>query len=749
MIRLRRIDIKNFVCFDHIVVEPSVDSERRLTVIRAENGSGKTTFLRAIRWAMYGEQGLPGADTKRFSIHPADWRPDDEGIVTEVEIEFETDGSTRVHAGVDDEATIYNLTRRVTTTRSASTKSTEPDFRRLREAAQLMKKGPDGTWTPVSQPKLVIEELLPWGLRDFFVMDADEAADFVGGSENKVIAQREVIAKTTKAVQSLLGIDVFKDASRRVEQLKNKFGAEAAKAIGDEDLTALQEELDQWRRRRTQLKADIGDQRRRKAELADRLRRAQDDLETEVKGVVAAEHLSVRLEETRQRRARAADRYGTTLLRLSGQLESINLLGALARSMVQKAHAELKPLHDSGAIPLRHLQFVRELLEEGRCVCGERLSKGSSHRSHVQKRIAQTSDQELRAEYLERLYDAAHALCRSNQAEEWQDRTGQLMQDAVSLRDELSDLMREQREIDADLEIIDEDRIQILRDEIAALETQLDAVDQQRVTNEAALPEVEENIQSLDKRIHQRTKRERAATEKRAAEQLAEGIEKILGRAYKAIENEQVRELSQRMNILFAQMAANVSDDDIANTETTKATLRMIAEVGLRSVSNGAGEYEICAFNRRGRVMPPIEINGASRRVLALSFVLALCKESRTYAPLIADSLLNFMSGAVRRNTLLATAENSSQPILLLTGADLEGQDEVDIVGRYGGATFTLTGQWDVAGEGGGGDVLNYTVERQVAVICACGPRQFCATCERQGQSESPGWSERENGDAG
>ena len=698
---------------------------------------------------MYGEQGLPGADTKRFSIHPADWRPDDDGIVTKVEIEFETDGSTRVHARADGQATIYNLTRRVTTIASASKKLAEPDFRRLGEAEQLMKKGPDGAWTPVSQPRLVIEELLPWGLRDFFVMDADEAADFVGGSENKVLAQREVIEKTTKAVQSLLGIDIFKDASRRVERIRDKFGSEAAKAIGDEDLTALQEELEQWRRRRTGLKADLADQRKQKAELADRLRRAQDDLETEVKGVVAAEHLSTRLRETRQRRARVSDRYGTTLLRLSGQLESINLLGALARPMIERAHAELKPLHDSGAIPLRHLQFVRELLEEGRCVCGQNLSTDSSHRRHVEERIAKSSDQERRAEYLEQLYDAAHALFRTGQAVEWRNRTGQLMQDAVSLRDELSDLMREQRAIDADLKIIDEDKIQVIRDEIAALETQLDTIDQQRVRNETALPTIEEKIQSLDKRIHQRTRRERAATQKRAAERLAGAINGILGRAYKTIESEQVAELSQRMNLLFAQMAANVSDDDVANTEATKATLRMIAEVGLRSVNNGTGEYEICALNRRGRVMPPIEINGASRRVLALSFVLALCKESRTYAPLIADSLLNFMSGAVRRNTLLATAENSSQPILLLTGADLEGQDEVDIIRRYGGATFTLTGQWDVADEGGGGDVLNYTVKRQVAVICECGPRQFCATCERQGQSGSPGWSQRQDGDDG
>ena len=318
-------------------------------------------------------------------------------------------------------------------------------------------------------------------------------------------------------------------------------------------------------------------------------------------------------------------------------------------------------------------------------------------------------------------------------------------------RDELSELEREQRQIDADLKMIDEDRIQMIRDEIDALQTQLDTVGRKLADSETALPPIEQRIRSLTKRIDLRTRKERVASDKKAAEGLAAVVATILTRAYRTIESEQVKELSQRMNLLFAQMAANVSDEDVANAEANKATLRMIAEVGLRAVDDAAdeGEYEICAFNGRGRLMPPIEINGASRRVLALSFVLALCKESRTYAPLIADSLLNFMSGTVRRNTLLATAENSSQPILLLTGSDLEGQHEADIASRYGGATFTLTGQWDVVGEGGAGDVLNYTIRRQVAVVCECGPRQFCDVCERLGQSGSPSWSRREDGDRG
>ena len=84
MLKLRRVEIDNFVCFEKVVIEPSTDREKPLTVLRAENGSGKTTFLRALRWGMYGERGLPGSSAPRFSLHPAWWQPNHEGINTTV-----------------------------------------------------------------------------------------------------------------------------------------------------------------------------------------------------------------------------------------------------------------------------------------------------------------------------------------------------------------------------------------------------------------------------------------------------------------------------------------------------------------------------------------------------------------------------------------------------------------------------------------------------------------------------------------
>ena len=114
------------------------------------------------------------------------------------------------------------------------------------------------------------------------------------------------------------------------------------------------------------------------------------------------------------------------------------------------------------------------------------------------------------------------------------------------------------------------------------------------------------------------------------------------------------------MNVMFSKMATNVADDESEALDHRKATLKMIANVGLRPIDGNPIEFEIFALNHRGRAMPPTEINGASRRTIALAFVLALCEVSQTRAPLVADSLLNFMSGVVRSNTLRVTATSAT-----------------------------------------------------------------------------------------
>lgn len=742
MLLIRLIEIENFACFDRIEIEPSTNPERPLTVIRAENGSGKTTLLRAIRWGMYGERGLP-ENASHFSVHPAAWRPDDTGVRTRVSILFETDGSSRDHPEGGPPNTTYELRRSVTTVAAKPNHPGEPDFRRIHEEAQLLVEAPDGSWSPhEAGVDSVIAELLPWNLRDFFVMDADEAADYVGGSENKVIQRQEVIEKTSFVVRALLGLDIFEAAADRIQAIEVEFGRSATKAVRDEELNRKQGESDLLRTEIKQLEAEIESGRGKRTDLADRLERAQGSLETLVGSIGAHEELRKRLADNRERRERVDTQRRSAVERLSRELGAPDLLGALAAREVSHVVDILQPLYDDGSIPIRHLAFVQGLLEKGVCVCGEDLTTEGRHRQHVKETLAQSDGKEDKANYLAQVLHAANALHRHQDAADWIARCDENESVIGDLDEEVGKLDLDKRDMDSKIKVVDDEEVQVARSKIETLKTNLRMVDRDLGGNQDRLERCRKELNELEGVIRSQIRRQRQARDLEAYQETAAVLVRILDSAYNSIRDGQVRELGDEMNQLFGKMARNVVDDDALEGDRPKATLRMIARVGLRSLEGESGKFEIFALNSRWRSMPPTEINGASRRILALSFVLALCKVSRTHAPLVADSLLNFMSGSVRTNTLRVTAETASQPILLLTGSDLESQSEVELVSQYGGATYTLTGQWQIGGEVG--DVVNQTTDRQVSLVCSCGPREFCDVCERHGQAGSPGWTRLE-----
>lgn len=743
MLSLRLIEIKNFVFFDNLTIEPSYSSSRPLTVIRAENGNGKTTLLRAIRWAMYGEDGLPGTPA-RYSLHPPWWYPDSPDIRTRVSIEFETDGSSRNYAATGSEPLLYRLDRTVTTIGKPTAGSDEPDFHRIDERVTLMVRDPGGRWASHERhPDAVVKELLPWELRDFFVMDADEAADFVGGSdENKTVSRHDYQEKTSHAINSLLGLEVFRKAKERTIAIARDFSKKATKAIGDHNLDELEEQLDRALADKRELQDRLQVERDREAALADQLDDLQSVLEAEISQQGAYDELTLRLRRNREDQKREVLDHDSYLVNLAGQLESPKLLAILARVSISDTHVFLKPLYEQGRIPLAHLPFVRTLLDSERCVCGQNLAHGS-YRHTVAERIAEAEGEAARADYLYHLYQAALTLDGVAAGSTWNETRASHAANLAACNRRLSELKTEQKALDQKLSRIDEAKIQTFRDQIAAVRKQHDNSKRNLEHFRIRLYELEERIVPLSKRISQRQRNERAAADHRAAEDMALYVVEVLDQAYSGIQNRQVNDLSNKMNSLFHQMAANVSDADFTATQRSRANLRMIAEVGVRNVEDRAHRFEIYALNGRGRAMPPVEINGASRRVLALSFVLALCDESNTRAPLIADSLLNFMSGTVRHNTLRVTASHSRQPILLLTNSDLEAPSDLETIREYAGVTYTLTAQWDTISAGGGGDVINRMEERQVAILCSCRPREYCNVCERIDQESQPGWIRR------
>jgi len=121
MIKLVQAKIQNFRQLRDIELSFARDPESPLTVIRAENGTGKTTLLSALTWGLFGDDALPGKRTA-YRIHPLDWDVGKDGkvCVIEVAIRFAT---------IDDETGMertYDLLR-VTKERPADSGTFEVD----------------------------------------------------------------------------------------------------------------------------------------------------------------------------------------------------------------------------------------------------------------------------------------------------------------------------------------------------------------------------------------------------------------------------------------------------------------------------------------------------------------------------------------------------------------------------------------------------------------------------------------------
>lgn len=740
MLRLREVEIRRFAVFGHLVVRPSMDPKRPLTVIRAENGSGKTTFLRALLWGMYGEEGLPGP-AGRFRVHPASWTPDEEGIETEVSIEFETDGSSQHDPAPGDGRWRYRLKRSVRTIRREAAKDDEPDFVRAEERTLLMVRKQDGQWRPeTAGPDAVVRHLLPHALRDFFVMDADKAVDFVGGIEAKQMKKGDVEEMTTFAIRSLLGIQVFEKAAGRLDRLARDLGREASKAIGGQEVEELQREKDRQEVEQQRLRKEVASEKEELRSLRAQLAECKEELHAEMMRAGAYESLVQRKKLAEQQLERASGRRDEELAGLSSGLEDSRLLASLAVPALGGVVDGLKPRYEAGAIPLRHLPFVRRLLDEAVCVCGEELVGGSERRRLVQEQLDRGDRMAATAGFQGELYESANALLTAARTPAWLRQQRSRESRLATANQEIDAAAQELRDVNGRIGAIDENKIRSLRDAEAATETRIDQLALATGMHERELADLGKVLETVSKRLS--TKRRAAAIghESLRAQAIAERGTEVLKRAYREVQTNQVSELSARMNRLFAQMAANVDAEERWLREDARESVQMIAQVGVRPVEEQGDRFEIFALNHKGRAMPPTEINGASRRVLALCFVLALCAESRTHGPLVADSLLNSMSGAVRRNTLEVTATTAEQPVLLLTGSDL-GEAEQVIVDRFAGAVYTLTPQWSGAG---GGDVVRRTGnDRHVTLLCACGPREYCPVCERVGQADDPAWSMR------
>jgi DNA sulfur modification protein DndD len=700
--KLLRARFENFRLLRELEMEFSVDAEKNLTVIRAENETGKTTMLMALQWAFYGDEALP-AGGKNFRLHPIDSA---KGTVrTTVEVDFETASPMR-----SDRAT--TTTRRFRVVRSVTETVTETSFKRGDPSLKLYELTTKGAQPQeYADSRLRIE--LPPELREVFFTDGDRALSFIEADSATVKRQR-----VEKAIKSLLGLSIVEDASKHVKQV----AADVNKRVRESDASAkviaasariaeLDEELAKLE---PEMEAAIADRQRCEEQYDKLTRQIEAALVQGDRSELAKDLQDIRAMRKREQAMELS------LAKEQGELlKSKTLAKQLLAAPVSAAASILDELKERGRIPNQTIPVLADTLEQGTCICGESLdatdSDGAQRRKHIEHLIDESRTADAVQKLVTELYYGARDLMEPIDNEGWKADYRDLCDRRNKVAANLRDLGTREAAIQAKIDVMPDTDIQRLREQKKIAKSHADEYADKatrfRTRIDTARDEKSDAERERDQHLKEETKGLLLSSELTVSQDLLGVFERSLER----LKSDELKRVSALMNDIFLEMIG-------ADTEQNAIIRR--AEI--------SPEFDILVFGPAERALDPDkDLNGASRRALTLAFILSLTQVSGVEAPNIIDTPLGMMSGYVKCAVLKAAARHSSQLILFLTRSEIAGTES--ILADKAGVVITLTNPAHYPRM-----LLNKPDTTDMRVVrCDCSYDESCKVCGRKMETEA------------
>ena len=701
--KLIRAEFENFRLLRHLSLNFSTDGSQKLTVIRAENETGKTTVLTALQWALYGDDALPGRG-QDYRLHPIDWDVSEgKRVAISVQVEFETTALRRSPRGLIETKRQYRIIRSAYETLNGA------QWDRAPSTVKLFHLTDTGS-VPIDPPEAVINEELPPELRDVFFTDGDRALSFIEATSASIKRER-----VQRAIRSLLGLGVIEDALKHVKKAASEVN-KAAKSIGaDAKLTQIATRLEQIDTDWSDIEEKIGDANTQFSAFDEKLSDIQKKIDAAlVKG--DREKLKRDIEQA-EAQLKKIDNQRTAATKEHAELfKSMALARDLLAPVLEKGLAKLSELHNAGKIPNTTIPVLEDRLNSSVCICGESLSDsdmdGTRRREHIQHLIDESRKADALQSTITDLYYGSRSLQPDaiDEEERWLAEYAKV----VERRDELeimrTDQGRKLKALEAQLDDIPDTNIQGLRETKRQYTEQRDRFNAARSRYETQLEGLKKEREGLVAQRDNLLREQKKGARILAELQVTQDIEQVLKNSYERITNEELAKVSELMNSIFLEM--------IGADPEQGAIIRSAA------INN---DFDIVVFGPNDRTLnPDRDLNGASRRALTLAFILALTKVSEVEAPNVIDTPLGMMSGYVKRSVLKTAIRESSQLVLFLTRSEIADCEE--ILDQEAGLVVTLT------------NPVHYPrmlandpkVNERTVLRCECNHRQECHLCQRR-----------------
>jgi len=622
---------------------------RKVTVIHGNNGAGKTTLLNALTWVLHEKFtaafSSPESLVNKRAIAQA---PMGQAVSCWVELIFEHRSER------------YQLRRECRGYRS-ETGSSEG-----KSELRMLRVGDDGRWQIVpSAPEDVIGKILPSSLHQYFFFDGERIEQIVRSNRKTEIAE---------ATKILLGLEACIRAVRHLNEARKTLERELG-TIGDPETQKLLREkntLEKEIEAALQRQEAIG----KEVEAFERL---QEEVSQQLRQLEAVQEVQRRRDtlEAQQKREREKLQQHKEALKLAISTQGYTVL---LDDVTAHFRELVGGLRKRGELPanIKH-QFVMDLLERQRCICGTVLCEGEeAHR--------------LVRAYLERagLADVEEAVIRM-----------EAQVDGLS------------RQVPGFWETVDQEQlaIQQLREAIAVIERELDDIHTRLKNNP------QEDIRKLEEQLaNHKTKIRDLTLEQGESRNQVKERKALLEKLSQQIEKHQTNEARQAL----AQRRIAATEDAIARIKDLMGRVDLVFRGQLeRRVQEIFGQivvvpyvpklterYELTLVESTTGQESPVAASTGEHQVLSLSFIAAIIDRVRSWSkkeegetwvgpdsgtfPMVMDSPFGSLDRTYRRQVARALPTLANQLVVMASPTQWLGE-VAEAMAPYVGKQYVLS----------------------------------------------------------
>ena len=699
--RLHSAHITNFKLLEDVELIFSSDPARPLTVVRAENGSGKTSILQALRWCIWGERGI----SQRMSLTSASGAAG-KPVTVQVWIEF---SERDRYSGAE---TTYRLIRTCQETRAEGDR-----FERGSERSRLLRLTDQGDSEIRDGHDAIISAMLPRKLADVFFTDGDVVQNFVTDQ-----TERDRQEYVHEAIRHLLGFDEVELAEQRLRTISRSFrqkvsesGSEALRNA-EIDLEKAEEDLESKKKDRTHLLQRIN-------EVEQQIREDERELSA-IKGIGDLEAIQAQINQIGKDIKELDDHEDDIRQQMKDLLQSEDLSNCLLRRHLEAGAAALAELEDRNVIPGMSVGLLHDRLELGVCICGARLNDGDRQHAHILDLIERQRQTEPRIQRLTALRHEARSIGIGSSLPLSGGTVTSLRERVEALRTQYTQCKDRQRQKEGDLralrerrEQIDANRVRQLTERLRSSRLKKSDFDRSRGHIEGQISALEDQVRVCTERVRDARRREQLSHTLTRRSHVADDLLALTAGILNRLKTHYVHRVSERMNQLFLEI--------VGADLTADANL-------FSGVDIDAHSYDVVVHAQGGRTLDVVtELSGAQKRALALSLIWALMEVAEKEAPRIIDTPLGMTSDALKRrmvDLITYPADVDGLPyqvILFMTRSEITDIEHL-LQGRAGAIT-TLSCSKDYPI-----DLVNdWGVDYPVVQTCGCDHTQICALCER------------------